>query len=113
MRVVALGLGLTAAVTAVLAMVFGPGALAAGLSAGSVATLIQVEAVRRMRRSYRGSNAQFFEAMGAGMALRMLGVGAVLAAVLVDPVRFAPLPTAFGYLGVLIPLLFLEVRQVR
>jgi hypothetical protein len=34
-------------------------------------------------------------------------------AVTLDPERFPPLPTAFAFLGVLVPLLFLEVRLVR
>ena len=37
----------------------------------------------------------------------------VVVAIVVDRGRFPPLPTAFGFLGVLIPLLFLEVRFVR
>jgi hypothetical protein len=37
----------------------------------------------------------------------------VLVAVLAERERFPPLPTAFGYLGVVVPLLFLEVRFVR
>jgi hypothetical protein len=37
----------------------------------------------------------------------------VLLAVLADRESFPPLATAFGYLGVVVPLLFLEVRFVR
>jgi hypothetical protein len=37
----------------------------------------------------------------------------VVVAILVDRARFDPLSTAFGYLGVVVPLLFLEVRFVR
>jgi hypothetical protein len=36
-----------------------------------------------------------------------------LVAVLVDRRLFPPLPTALGYLGVVIPLLFLETRFVK
>lgn len=113
MRLLALGLCLSVVVTTLMVLAWGPGALLAGLSAGAAATLIQVVATRKLRTNYRGTNAQFFAAVGAGMGLRILGVAAVLAAILIDPVRFAPLPTAFGYLGVVIPLLFLEVRLVR
>jgi hypothetical protein len=33
--------------------------------------------------------------------------------VVLDRAHFPPLPTAFGFLGVLIPLLWLEARFVR
>lgn len=108
-----LGLVLSLMVTAMMAMAWGSPALLAGLTMGGMATLIQWVAGRQLRRNYHGTNAQFFTAVGAGMALRLLGVGVVLGAVLIDPARFAPLPTALGYLGVLVPLLLLEVRQVR
>jgi hypothetical protein len=37
----------------------------------------------------------------------------LLVAILLDRERFPPLPSAVGFLGVLIPLLFLEVRLAR
>ncbi len=113
MRTLGIGLALTAAVNSLFWLVWGPEAVVAGLAAGLLAVLIQVVATRRLQRHFRGSNAEFFGAMGTGMALRMAGVVLILLAIVVAPARFAPLPTAFGFLGVLIPLLFLEVRQVR
>ncbi len=50
---------------------------------------------------------------GMGMGLRLLGVMLFAAAVLANRELFPPLPTAFGYLGVLLPLLFMEARLVR
>jgi hypothetical protein len=47
------------------------------------------------------------------MLLRGLGVALVAVAVTLDRSLFPPLPTAFAFLGVLVPLLFLEVRLVR
>jgi hypothetical protein len=47
------------------------------------------------------------------MMLRLGGVVLMGAAVVWDRTLFPPLPTAIGFLGVLIPLLFLEVRFVR
>jgi len=48
-----------------------------------------------------------------GMGLRALGIGVFVVAVVTDRLIFAPLPTAFGYIGVLIPLLLLEPRFLR
>jgi hypothetical protein len=112
-KVVAIGLGLTLAVTALLVSAWGRVALAPGVLMGLLATAIQWEATRRLQREYRGSTPEFFKAVGAGMALRMAGVLLMLAAIVLDRALFAPLPTAFGFLGVVIPLLFLEARLVR
>ena len=43
----------------------------------------------------------------------MVGVFLVPVAVMVARDRFAPLPTAFGYVGVIVPLLFFEARLFR
>ena len=43
----------------------------------------------------------------------MLGVLAIALAAGLDPRHFPPLPTAAGFLGVLLPLLFFEVRLIR
>lgn len=114
MKVVAIGLGLTLLVTALLVAAWGrEAALVPGALMGVLATLIQWSATRRLRRNYDGSTPDFFRAIGAGMALRMAGVLLMLLAIVVDRGVFAPLPTALGFLGVVIPLLFLEVRLVR
>jgi hypothetical protein len=47
------------------------------------------------------------------MGLRVGGVVVFLVAVLVDRELFPPVPTALGFLGVLIPLLFAELRFVK
>ena len=108
-----MGLGLTLVVSAVLARIMGPAAGAAGAGAGVVATLIQWLAMRRLHAHLGGSNSQFFTAVGFGMALRLAGVGVVAVATIADPRRFPPVPTAAGFLAVLIPLLFLEVYRLR
>lgn len=107
------GILLTAAVTAGMRCLWGDSVILPGLSFGLLATLIQLVAVQALRRRMQGTTTEFFRGLSAGMALRMAGVIAFAAAVLVDPIRFAAVPTAFGYLGVLIPLLFLEARFVR
>jgi hypothetical protein len=48
-----------------------------------------------------------------GVALRLTGVVLVFVAIWIRREIFPPLPTALGYLGVVIPLLFSEVRFFR
>lgn len=48
-----------------------------------------------------------------GVVLRFLGVLLVALLVLLDRERFPPVATTFGYLGMIIPLLFLETRRRR
>jgi hypothetical protein len=47
------------------------------------------------------------------MGLRLGGVVLLMVAVVVRRDLFDPLPTALGFLGVLIPLLFFEARPTR
>lgn len=112
-RCFALGVVLTALVTAALWAGFGEAAVIPGVAFGLLSTAIQLLALRSLRSSWTGSNREFLQGVGIGMALRMLGIVLVLVAIVVDRGTFPPLPTAFGFLGVLIPLLFLEVRFVR
>ncbi|HXW96589.1 MAG TPA: hypothetical protein VEI47_03310 [Gemmatimonadales bacterium] len=107
------GLGLTVLVTGMLRAAFGPAAVVPGLVFGLLATVLQLLAVRALRRGYHGSNTEFVKGFGIGMGLRFGGVVLVLLAVLLDRASFPPLATAFGYLGVVVPLLFLEVRFAR
>jgi hypothetical protein len=60
-----------------------------------------------------GSTAEFFLGFAHGMLLRLAGVGLLAVAVVIDPELFPPLPAAAGFLGVLLPLLFSEVRFAR
>jgi hypothetical protein len=48
-----------------------------------------------------------------GTLLRLGGAGVWAAAAALDRATFPPLPTAVGYLGVLVPLLFLETRFLK
>ena len=47
---------------------------------------------------------------GIGVVLRMLGVLIIAVLVVRDAEHFPPWPTALGYLGVILPLLYLETR---
>jgi len=109
----ALGLGLTVLVSGVLVFAWGADAWLPGLVFGLVATAIQVISVALVRPVFNGETVRLLKRWGLGMLLRGLGVALVALAVTLDRGLFPPLPTAFAFLGVLVPLLFMEVRLVR
>jgi hypothetical protein len=88
-----------------------PGALAAGLF-GLLAAAIQLLAGRLMTGARNATLPQFMKRWGAGMALRLLGVILVGVVVWLNPKALPPVPAALGYVGVLIPLLFLEAKRI-
>jgi hypothetical protein len=108
-----LGIALATALGAGFALAGGVRAGLAALVFGGLATALQTAAVVVMRPAIGGSAATLFKRHGAGMGLRLAGVAMIPIAVLLAPDMFRPLPTAFGYLGVLVPLLFFETRLFR
>lgn len=112
-RTLRIGALLTLVATAVLGAGFGTGAVLPAAGFGLLATLIQVGAGRAMHGVAALSFAEFLKRYGIGMGLRVTGVAALLVAIVARPEAFPPLPTALGFLGVLIPLLFLEARLAR
>jgi hypothetical protein len=113
MKGLGLGIALTALVTGLLYISWGREALLPALVFGLVATAIQVVSVALVRPAFAGETTLLLKRWGWGMLLRMLGVALVAILVTLDQTHFPPLPTALGFLGVLVPLLFLEVRLVR
>ena len=113
MKQLAVGLGLTAVVTALLVWGFGPEAFLPGVAFGAVATVIQLIAGVFLRRAVGQPFEQLLKAWGIGMGLRVLGMFLFLGAVLADRTLFPPLPTALAFLGVLIPLMFSDLRTIR
>lgn len=109
----ALGLALTGAVTVALWLGFGRAAIIPGLVFGGVATGIQVIAVAVVRPVMGAEFAKFVKRWAVGMALRVGGVVLFAVAVVLDRTLFPPIPTAIGYLGVLVPLLFTETKFLR
>ncbi len=79
-------------------------------TAGLVATLLSLLAVRLVKRTGREPTVDQLMVYGIGVVLRMLGVLIIAVLVMRDPERFPVLPTALGYLGVILPLLYLEKR---
>jgi hypothetical protein len=78
----------------------------AGLIGGGVALIAQSWAVAILRPKMRAPNPQFMARWLGGMGIRALGLGVVL-------VLSPTLPGLISYLGVLLPLLFLETRFLK
>lgn len=113
MRLLGWGVALTLGVTGVLVIGWGRAALVPGVVFGSLATAIQVVAWIIVRPVLGAPFASFLKRWGVGMGLRLAGVALFAVAVMVNRELFPPLPTAFAYVGVLIPLLFMETRWLR
>ena len=113
MIVAAAGVALTVVVTAILVLALGRQALIPGLAAGAAATLIQGLADRLVARRLGAPVGEFGRGYVAGMGLRLLGLVLMAVAIGAAPALFPPLPTALGFLGVLVPLLFMEMRLAR
>ena len=73
---------------------------------GGVATVAQLWAVALLRPKMRAPNPEFMARWLGGMGIRLLGVGIVL-------IVSRTVPALLGYVGVLLPLLFLETRFLR
>ena len=102
---VALGLGLTVVAT-------GLGGRAAGIG-GLVALAAQLAAVALLRPAMRAPQPTFMARWLGGMGARALALGAVLTFAATHRTVLDPLRASLGFLGVLLPLLFLETRFLR
>jgi hypothetical protein len=91
----------------------GPAAVPPVLAGGAIAAIAQISAAVLARRAYAAPFARFVGAWALGMGLRFSALIALAAGMLAAPTQFPPLPTALGFLGVLIPLLLLEIRLTR
>jgi hypothetical protein len=112
MRQAVLGLILTAVVGAVSWQLGGEPAAVAALAAGVLATGIETLALRLLVPALVPPFERLVKRWAYGLALRLGGVGLVGMAVVRWPAQFPPLPTALGFVAVLIPLLFGEMRLV-
>jgi len=108
-----LGTGLTIVVTVIEYLVWGQPALVPGITFGLLATAIQVAAVRSLKKGLAASNQELVRGMAVGTGLRMGGIVVFVVAVVADRALFPPLPSAFGYLGVVVPLLFAETKLAK
>ena len=107
------GVVLSALMAGVSYRLWGAQSAIAALVFGGIAVTIQLTSLGLMQPVKGAPFQRFLARWGAGMGLRLLGVVAIAVAAGLDPAHFPPLATALGFLGVLIPLLFFEVRLIR
>lgn len=113
MTELALGLGLTATITAVVWVVWGTVAAEAAAGFGLLATVLHSVAVALLKPALRGTTKKLLGRWAAGMGLRLLGVVVFAVLVMTQRELVPPLPAAIGFAGVLLPLLFSEMRLLR
>ncbi|UCG88860.1 MAG: hypothetical protein JSW71_10115 [Gemmatimonadota bacterium] len=113
MKLAGLGILLTALVGLLLWVGWDGHVALAGGAFGLLATLIHVAAVAALKRVWDAPFRQLVRGWGIGMGLRLGGAAVWMVVVLLWGELFPPIPTAIGYLGVLIPLLFTEIRFLK
>lgn len=107
------GLTLTGVVTALLGLAVGESGILPGAVFGGLATGIQAVSAFLMRHARRLEFPALMKRWAVGMGLRLGGIAGFGVAAWAWPQHFPPLPTACAYLGVVVPLLFLEIRFLR
>jgi len=108
-KALALLLALGAGLVAVAAALGGP----AAAIGGGVALAAQLWAVALLRPKMGAPTPEFMSRWLGGMAIRFLAVSALLVWAATHRASLPPLPAALGFLGVLLPLLFLETRFLK
>jgi hypothetical protein len=83
------------------------------LFGGGVALVAQVSAILLLKPKMRAPNPEFMARWLGGMAIRFGGLLVVAGWTLTHPASVPPVPALLGYIGVLLPLLFLETRFLR
>jgi len=112
-RTALLGFLICAGISGAMYRLWGGQAAVAAAVFGAVALAIQLGALALIKPVTAAPVQRFLARWGAGMGLRLLGVVLIALAAGLDPAHFPAVPTAAGFLGVLLPLLFLEVRLIR
>jgi F0F1-type ATP synthase assembly protein I len=114
MKALWVGRGLTVVVALVAWRLWGNAAGYTAACFGLLAATIQYFAAKFAAKVPKEAKfEEFVKGWAAGMGLRTLGVVVLAVVCTVWPARFPALGAAMGYLGVLIPLLFLETRTAR
>jgi hypothetical protein len=112
MRHLVTGLALTAGVAVLALRVWGPDGGVAAATAGLVVTGAESLAFRLLRPALEPPFERMFKRWAMGLGLRFAGLVLVVLAALRWPVRFPLVPTAVGFLVVLLPLMVGEMRLV-
>lgn len=107
------GLVLTGVAAALVGLGFGRATLGPVVGFGLLATLVQMAAGEALAARRGGTPADLLKGYGIGMGLRLVSLVILMVVLVARRDTIEALPTALGFLGVLIPLLFLEVRRAR
>lgn len=98
--------------TALIGLAGAVGGRAAAIG-GAVALAAQLAAVALLRPAMRDSTPRFLARWLGGMAVRAVALAALLAVSVARRDALPPLPASLGFLGVLLPLLFVETRFLK
>ena len=112
-RRLAWGAVCTLVVSGLALAIWGPGAVIGAATFGAVATGLQLLAAQLMARTGKPAALDHLTVYVIGVFLRLLGVVLFGVAVALDRGTFRPWPTALGYLGTILPLLYLETKLGR
>jgi hypothetical protein len=112
-KTAALGAALVAAVAILAGVLWGGRAAFAAAALGLAAGMLQTAAVALLQPHVRAPAGPFMKRWMLGMGLRLLGVVVVGVAIWADRGIFPPIPSASGFLVVMVPLLFFEARLIR
>ncbi len=113
MRDALIGIALTALITGVVWVFWGSSAIMPTAVFGLLAAGIHVAAVALLKSGLRQSFGTLMWRWSMGMGLRLIGVVLFAVAVTLQGDRFPAIPTAIGYVGVLLPLMLTEMRLIR
>ena len=115
MKVLGVGLALTAVAGGVAFFLYlSPTVAVTAVIFGLLATKLQYLAGRSQAKVAKDAPfKEFVKGWGMGMGLRLLGVVILAVVCSAWPAQFPAVGAAIGYLGVVIPLLFLETRSSR
>lgn len=84
-----------------------------GAIGGGVAVGAQCLAVALLRPAMTAPQPRFLARWAGGMVIRALALAGLLVASVARPAALGVLPASLGFLGVLLPLLFVETRFLR
>jgi hypothetical protein len=104
---------LLAALGAALVAIAGAVGGKAAAIGGGVAVIAQLCAVALLRPKMRAPSPEFMARWLGGMGIRLLSFGLLAVLVITQRAVITPLNAFLGFVGVLLPLLFLETRFLR
>lgn len=107
------GAAATAGVTLLSGLLWGGGGARAAALFGAIATLIQLVAHWLVQRLGVPATVDRVQVYAIGVVLRFGGVALIAVAAYLGEERFSFQGAALGYLGVLLPLLYLETQLGR